>query len=112
VTIANTGTVGATVYGYSFTGPDVQDFSFSSGLSSGGLWPGIHWTLGLVFTPQGGGTRTASLVFNDNAAGAPQTVSLTGTAPLVATPPGTYSLDVRGISGSDTHDVYVFVTVQ
>lgn len=47
--------------------------------SGAGLAPGATYTAIVLFTPANYGIRTGTLSFTDNAAGSPQTVSLTGT---------------------------------
>ncbi len=65
----------------------VSDFTLTSGcrITGGGataLAPGASCVLNVTFTPSAGaaGTRSANLVFSDNASGSPQSVPLSGTA--------------------------------
>lgn len=57
------------------------DFTIAAGSNTCGntLAAAAACTLQVVFTPIAGGARTGSLTFTDNAAGSPQTLTLTGT---------------------------------
>ncbi|HEV2426018.1 MAG TPA: FG-GAP-like repeat-containing protein [Terriglobia bacterium] len=99
VTLTNTSnlsldfTAGATI-----TGPNSADFQFCASMNSPGalcyyesvvadcgvtpsLAPGGSCTVAIAFDPTGGGTRSASLSFSDDAGGSPQSIPLSGTAP-------------------------------
>jgi hypothetical protein len=61
--------------------------------------PSGNFTVPLVFTPTGSGSRTAQLTFVTNAAGSPQTVQLRGTATNllgISTPSGTSATITAG----------------
>jgi len=60
------------------SGPNAGDFALTNTCGSS-LAPSAQCTLSATFTRSAAGTRTASVVFTDNAAGSPQTVNLTGT---------------------------------
>ncbi len=77
-TLTNVGNASLTLSSVQVTGPNAADFSLSNGCGSS-LAPSIQCTVSLTFTPSAAGTRTASVAFNDNANGSPQTISLTGT---------------------------------
>ncbi len=72
VTIANTGTTGATVSGVSVTG----DFSQTN--NCGTIAAGASCAVTVTFTPSTGGTRTGTLTVNSNANNSPTTVGLSG----------------------------------
>jgi hypothetical protein len=78
------------------------------------LAAGASCKVTLEFEPYGAGLRTASLVFNYNGVGSPQSVSLSGTGVQPATPPGTYGVQVIAVTPSDTiaHTLNVTLTVQ
>jgi FG-GAP-like repeat/Abnormal spindle-like microcephaly-assoc'd, ASPM-SPD-2-Hydin/FG-GAP repeat len=102
VTLTNTSNVMLEfTAGSTITGPDSADFQYCAAMHSPGalcyyesafadcgvtmsLYPGGSCVVGIAFDPTAGGTRSATLSFNDNAAGSPQTVPLGGTAPLPA----------------------------
>jgi Ca2+-binding RTX toxin-like protein len=64
-------------------GPDASQFSISSNTCTGAnLAPGASCALGLRFSPNGLGARTAQLQLASNGAGAPHVVTLTGTGAL------------------------------
>lgn len=86
-------TAGATI-----TGPNSGDFLFCAAMHvpnavcyyesvtadcgvTPSLAPGGSCTVGIAFDPLGGGTRSATLSFSDDAAGSPQSIPLSGTAP-------------------------------
>jgi len=78
---------------------------------------GQSCSVAVSFTPSGSGSRTGTLVFNDDAPGTPQTVSLTGTGQAVpptsgGTPAGSYSVAVSGTAGVLTHTATVTLVVQ
>jgi hypothetical protein len=71
----------------------------------------------VAFTPTVAGSRTGTLSIVDNAAGAPHSVSLTGTgvaAPTSgsATPSGSYVVTVLGTSNQLSHSAAPSLTVQ
>jgi hypothetical protein len=72
------GTATLTFTSIEVTGPNAGDYSLTNTCGSS-LVPQAQCTLSVTFTPSAAGTRTASVVFTDNAAGSPQTVNLTGT---------------------------------
>lgn len=83
VTITNTGDAGQTLVltAATITGPNALDFAFAADhcITTGLLAAGASCTIELTFTPSAAGPRSATLSITDNAAGSPQTVSLTGT---------------------------------
>jgi hypothetical protein len=68
--------------------------------------------MNVTFAPTVAGASSASLSFNDNAPGSPQTVSLTGTGVPPPTLPGNYSVQVQAVSGTDWHYLNLSVNVQ
>ncbi len=91
VTLTDVGTAPLTSIAASITGANTTDFSISSdGCSGTVLQPNSGCLITVVFSPQVAGPRTASLSVNDNVAGSPQTVALTGTGsvppPLTVAP--------------------------
>jgi hypothetical protein len=59
-------------------GSDAADFTLTNNCGSS-LAASAQCTLSATFKPSAPGTRTASVVFTDNAAGSPQSLNLTGT---------------------------------
>ena len=84
-TLTNVGNATLTISSIQVTGPNASDYTLTNTCGSS-LAPSAQCTLSVTFTPGAAGTRTASVVFTDNATGSPQTVSLTGTciAPSVS----------------------------
>ncbi len=78
VTLFNTGNATLSISGISITGANAGDFSQTNncGLS---VPAGSNCTINAVFTPTVAGARTAAISVSDNAAGGPQSVTLTGT---------------------------------
>jgi hypothetical protein len=74
LTLSNTGGASLAISGISSSG----DFSQSSSCGSS-LAAGSSCFLNVTFTPAAAGTRQGVLTLTDNAAGSPQTVSLSGT---------------------------------
>lgn len=85
VTLTNSGNATLTLSGISITGTNSGDFAQTNNCGAS-LAAGISCTLNVTFTPTASGARQASVSVSDNAAGSPQTVSLTGTgtAPVVS----------------------------
>jgi hypothetical protein len=82
VSNASTATGSLTVSSISVAGSNASDFIVppSSDLCTGHtLSPGSSCTVGVDFSPTATGARSATLDVNDNAAGSPQTVALSGT---------------------------------
>ena len=77
-TLDNVGNATLTFSSIQLTGPNSADFNLTNTCGSS-LAPSAECTLSVTFTPSAAGTRTASVVFTDNATGSPQTVNLSGT---------------------------------
>jgi hypothetical protein len=85
LTVKNTGKVAATIYtgAITVTGADASSFE-QSATCGGSLAVGASCTVSVKFKPLASGALTATLSIGDNAAIAPQLVSLSGTAKAVA----------------------------
>jgi len=106
-TVTNTGTVNLTISTVTMGGTNASDFAKSADTCTGAtVTPNGTCAVSVTFAPSATGTRSASLNFNDNASGSPQTVSLsgTGTAPTVSlsAPPTFPSEPVGTTSPSQT----------
>jgi hypothetical protein len=77
-TLTNVGSATLTFSSIQVTGANAGDFTLSNNCGSS-LAASAQCTLGVTFAPSAAGTRTASVVFTDNAAGSPQSLDLTGT---------------------------------
>lgn len=86
VTLTNTGAISLTVSNVTITGTNSTDFGETNTCNSG-VPPGGSCTIRVTFNPTAKGTRTGALTITDNAAGSPQTVSLTGTGTVVELTP-------------------------
>lgn len=81
VTLTNTGTVALTITGISMVGTNPGDFVQTSTcpLSPNTLAVKATCTISITFTPGAAGPRSANVNISDNAAGSPQSVTLSGT---------------------------------
>jgi hypothetical protein len=85
VTVVNQGSGTLNISSVALTGSGASNFGIvpagsSPCPSSGTLASAASCTVTINFSPSSSGTKSASLSLSDNAAGSPQTVSLTGTA--------------------------------
>jgi hypothetical protein len=78
VTLTNVGDGVLLISSILITGANNGDFSETDNCSVSGIQPGDHCNITVVFSPQGSGTRNASVVISDNAPGSPQMIPLTG----------------------------------
>jgi len=108
VTVKNTGNVNLNITAApSFSGTNASDFAIASGTTctnGASVTPNSTCVINVTFTPpaNGTGSRTAALNIADNAAGSPQTVTLTGAgtvAPSAATvSPSTLTFTVQFVT--------------
>jgi len=82
VTLSNTGNGTLNITGVVITGTNSGDFSQSNNCASS-VAAGATCTISVTFKPTARGRRSASVTLTDNAAGSPQTVSLSGTGSAV-----------------------------
>ncbi len=106
--VANAGDSELLLSTISLTGPNASDFQLAfTGIGGpscfAGLSPGTLCDMGITFSPAASatGTRTATLVFTDNAADNPQTVSVTGTVS------GAYALNLSPLTLTPTEPVAI-----
>ncbi len=87
VTLTNSGTLALHVQSAAVSG--ASEFAIATDTCSGVVVePGATCVVTVAFTPTASGARTATLTFADDAAGAPHSVGLTGTAVLDTPPTG------------------------
>ena len=110
VTLTNTGNGPLSFTGISLTGTNPGDFAQSSNCLNG-VAAAADCAISITFTPTTDGARGATVSISDNAAGSPQSITLSGTG-ATTTPAGTYPLTVTATSGSLSHTVTVTLTVQ
>lgn len=77
ITLTNSSDTAVTFAGISLSGANPADFAFTSNCATS-IAAGAKCSVSVTFSPGATGARSASLSFNDNAIGAPQSVSLTG----------------------------------
>src|SRR5437899_3142516 len=85
--LTNSGTAPLSIATAVLGGANAGDFALASGttcINGATLAAGANCVLNLTFTPTAASARTATLTITDDAAGSPQSVSLTGTG---VTPP-------------------------
>jgi hypothetical protein len=87
VTLTNTGTAALTI---TSVAASPSDFGALNACGSS-LAAGASCAIGVFFDPTVGGARAGTLTITDNAAGSPQTVSLTGTGQDFSVTPGSAS---------------------
>jgi hypothetical protein len=80
ITLTNTGGSALTITSITIGGANSGDFLQSNTCGSS-VAAGSACTISVQFQPTATGTRTASVSVTDNAAGSPQTIALSGTAP-------------------------------
>ena len=81
VTLSSNGTAPLHITSISASGDFAESDNCGKGVAAGSTC-----TFSVTFIPAASGTRTGTLTINDNAAGSPQTVSLTGTATSASGP--------------------------
>src|SRR5205823_8279238 len=81
VTLTNNGSSALTITSISITGTNSGDFAQTNNcpLSPSTLAASASCAISVTFRPTATGTRSGTLSVADNAAGSPQTASLTGT---------------------------------
>jgi hypothetical protein len=78
ITLSNGGTAALAITSIAATGDYAQTNTCGTSLAAS-----ANCTISVTFTPTAAGTRTGTLTVTDNAAGSPQTASLTGTGTAV-----------------------------
>jgi 6-phosphogluconolactonase (cycloisomerase 2 family) len=102
LTVTNTGPATVRFNAISLGGANAGDFQTTNNQcqtpTSGALSTNASCTIGFTFNPQAAGARTATLTIASDAAGSPQTVTLTGNgvAPAATTPRFAYEANPDG----------------
>jgi len=78
ITLSNGGTAALTITSIAASGDYAQTNTCGTSVAAG-----ANCTISVTFTPTAAGTRTGTITVTDNAAGSPQTASLTGTGTAV-----------------------------
>ena len=97
-TLTNAGTAPLTITSIAVTGTNSSDFTDTNTCpaSSATLAAGASCTISVTFTPTATGSRTAGVSITDDAAGSPQSVSLTGTGVVAAVTLSPFTLTFTG----------------
>lgn len=103
ISLVNTGDQTLSISGITITGANAGDFSQSNTCATP-LAPNANCSISVSFVPSIAGTETATLNVTDNAAGSPQTVTLTGTGvaarSAVTSSPGTLDFGTVALGGT------------
>jgi hypothetical protein len=105
VTLQNTGTNVLSLTAISIGGTNASNFGQSNNCPVGStLAVGAQCTVTVTFTPSAIGARSGTLSFTDNAAGSPQSVSLsgTGTTPGATLTPASLTYGSQAVGTSST----------
>ena len=99
ITLKNTGTAALSITSVALGGANPGDFAFTNGCGVS-LAINATCTLTVTFSPTAMLGRTANLTISDNAAGSPQSVSLSGTglAAVVALSPASLTFTAQNVS--------------
>ncbi|HET9999315.1 MAG TPA: N,N-dimethylformamidase beta subunit family domain-containing protein [Ktedonobacteraceae bacterium] len=108
ITVTNTGTAPLRVSSIVLTGTNASDFAQTGTCPTEDDLPPLavnaSCTLSVTFTPGASGTRSGALAITDNAAGSPQTVSLSGNGstagPLVSLSPTSLSFGNQNVGST------------
>ncbi len=103
VTLTNTG---AATLSISNAATSPSDFGFLNACG-GSLAAGASCAIGVFFDPTAGGSRTGTLTITDNAAGSPQTVTLTGSGEDFSVAPGTAASATVGAGQTASYSIAV-----
>lgn len=98
LTFSNPGPAATAFSSWTIAGTNASSYSITANTCGLSLASGATCSVTLSFNPAQVGALTASLVANDNAAGSPQTVSLTGTG-LLGMPSG-WATMVSAVNGA------------
>src|SRR5207245_6626705 len=79
VTLTNTGGSPLTILSIFISGANISDFAPQANNCPSNLAMNASCQINVKFTPAAVGTRTASIIFKDNASDTPQSVLLSGT---------------------------------
>jgi galactose oxidase-like protein/Big-like domain-containing protein/HYDIN/CFA65/VesB family protein/Kelch motif protein len=85
LTVTNLGPVTVNFSSIAIGGTDPADFGIQTNTCGAALGAGANCALGVTFTPQAAGARSATMIFADDSFNSPQSVSLGGTGIAVLT---------------------------
>ena len=97
VVLSNTGNAPLTITSITITGTNASSFA-QTNKCGGSVAAGSSCSISVMFAPSATGAAAAMLSVADNAAGTPQTASLTGTGTAVATPTAVLAPSVLAFS--------------
>lgn len=111
VMLTNSGNEALNITGISVGGANPSDFRQTNNCGSS-VVVGGSCSIGVTFAPTATGSRAANLSIGDNAAGSPQSVSLSGTGVPAATPAGTYTILMTATSSTLNQTMRLTLTVK
>jgi hypothetical protein len=104
VTLTNTGNATLNFTSIQIAGTNPGDFAFGAGMTcptgAGTLAAGNSCTISLTFTPAAPGARSGQVNIADDAAGSPQSISLSGTGgiPIASVNPGSLAFGSQNVN--------------
>lgn len=106
--VQNAGTASLVISGVNLTGAGAPSFQQTNSCGNT-LAPGANCAVSVVFTPAASGPQTAAVVFTDNSAGSPQTVSISGIGSDLglATAPGGSTSATVAAGGTASYNLVV-----
>jgi hypothetical protein len=78
ITVTNAGSASVSFSSIAIGGTDPGDFAIQTNTCAAGVAANSNCVVGVTFTPQAVGLRSATISFTDSSAGSPQTVGLAG----------------------------------
>jgi Domain of unknown function (DUF1929)/Bacterial Ig-like domain (group 3) len=78
ITVTNAGSASVSFSSIAIGGTDPADFAIQTNTCAAGVAANSNCVVGVTFTPQAVGLRSATISFTDSSAGSPQTVGLAG----------------------------------
>src|SRR6202011_85000 len=103
VTLTNTGTAALTITNVATSSSDFAPLNACGST----LAAGASCAIGVFFDPTVSGTRTGTLTITDNAAGSPQTVTLTGSGEYFSVNPGSAASATVGAGQTASYSIAV-----
>ncbi len=106
ITLTNSGNAALSVTSIAVSGANASDFAETNNCGSS-VAAGANCAISVTFKPTAAGTRTAAVTLTDNAAGSPQSVSLSGTgaAPAANLSPTSLSFGNEAVDMVSTSQV-------
>ncbi len=114
LTVTNPGTVTVNFSGIAVGGTNPSDFAIQTNTCGAAVGANGNCALGITFTPQASGVRSATLSFTDDGGGSPQVVTLQGTGvvgPALSFSPGYLSFGNENIPKTSNQATFTVTNV-